>query len=291
MVRPPKPVTITAHDGTPLSATLFLPEADAWHPITVVAGATGIAQRFYAPFAEALAARGRPALTFDYRGIGKSLLGPVGRSDVRFSDWGKRDVPAVIAWAKENFPHLPLHWVGHSYGGGFGPGLAPNAGMIDRVVSVAATFGYWGEMSRPESYRVRFMAVAAMPVMLAAAGYLPGRFSGLGADLPPGVTREWRGLILNERRVFDDPVFDAGRSFALSSASMLFLHIADDPWANARAVSRIASAFTGARTTIRRLEAAPGTRIGHVGFFRASFAQSLWPVAFDWLDTAANPER
>lgn len=284
MAQSPKLISIAAKDGTPLSATLYRPQAAATGPITVVAPGSGISQRFYKPFAEALAARGRPALTFDYRGVGASLSGPVIKSKARFRDWGRLDVPAVIDWASQTYPHTPLHWVGHSYGGGFGVGLAPNAHKIARVVSVATTFGYWGDMSWPERYRAGFMAFAVMPALLGLTGHLPGRWSGLGADLPPGVGWEWRSMILNKHRVFDAPDWDARSSFAHSRADMLFLHVFDDPWANAAAVARIASAFTGARTAIRRLHAAPGESIGHVGYFRSKFAHSLWPAAFDWLD-------
>ena len=66
-------ITIAADDGVPLAAQLFLPPADTGTgPLTVVASATGVPQRYYSRFASYLAEQGRPTVTFDGRGIGRS---------------------------------------------------------------------------------------------------------------------------------------------------------------------------------------------------------------------------
>ena len=64
----PWPVTIHAADATPLSASLFRPEIVDGRAV-LVAGALGVTQRYYAPFAAWLAARGHMVMTFDLRGM------------------------------------------------------------------------------------------------------------------------------------------------------------------------------------------------------------------------------
>ncbi len=123
-------ITIAADDGAALAATLFEPaHGTPPRPLTIIASATGVPRGFYARFAEHLARHGRPALTFDYRGIGGSLREPINESTARFRDWGVIDTPGVLTWAAAHAEGRPIHWVGHSYGG-FAPGLAHNGHIV-----------------------------------------------------------------------------------------------------------------------------------------------------------------
>ncbi len=69
-------VTLTAADGYALGATLYGSGSRA----VLVMSATGVPQSYYAKFAGYLAERGFTVLTFDYRGIGRSLAGKVSSS-------------------------------------------------------------------------------------------------------------------------------------------------------------------------------------------------------------------
>ena len=69
-------VELTARDGYRLGATLFQPAAANGRAVLVMA-ATGVPQTYYGKFSAFLAARCFTVLTFDYRGIGESLHGPV----------------------------------------------------------------------------------------------------------------------------------------------------------------------------------------------------------------------
>ena len=68
---PPQPVQLTAADGYRLTA-LHYPAVGAAQARLFVAGATGVAQRFYAPFANFAASQGIDVWTLDYRGVGLS---------------------------------------------------------------------------------------------------------------------------------------------------------------------------------------------------------------------------
>ena len=91
-----------AADGRTLAAT-------AWEPArvlgaVVVASATGVPRRIYAPLAAYLAEAGLVVLTFDYRGIGGSLDRPLRSDPTRMEDWGRLDLEAALGWMRREHP-------------------------------------------------------------------------------------------------------------------------------------------------------------------------------------------
>ena len=96
-------IGIAAADGYPLTATLLEPKT-ASAPLTIIGPAVGISSRYYRKFATYLAERGRPSLTFDYRGISASRRGSLKGFPVRMRDWCILDVPGVLDWAARVYP-------------------------------------------------------------------------------------------------------------------------------------------------------------------------------------------
>lgn len=284
-------IQVAAEDGRLLAATLLTPPSGAnpAAPLTVIAGGTGIPRRYYARFAAFLAARGRLALTFDYRDTGDSRSGPVKGSQVRMRDWCTLDVPGLIAWAQREHPGRPLHWVGHSLGG-FAVGLAHNNRLISRQLNIAALSGYWRNMAPLERYRVLVVMGGLGPLIVRAFGYLPGAFLG-GEDLPGPAFLEWRRWCMSPGFMFDDLPFPEIANFRRFSAPIRFAQIEDDAWATPAAVSAMAARFTGSADCSIwpiRLADAGIRRIGHHGFFRAEHRETLWPAAAEWLDGPAR---
>src|ERR1044071_3233287 len=72
----PYAVELRAPDGEPLAAHHFAPRFAA-RGAALIVPAMGVPQAFYAPFATWLAEVGVHALTFDYRGTGRSSRRPV----------------------------------------------------------------------------------------------------------------------------------------------------------------------------------------------------------------------
>jgi predicted alpha/beta hydrolase len=285
-----KDIRIATGDGRQLAATLFAPPAgiggaNSVAPITIVAGGTGIPQRYYARFAAWLAERGRPVLTFDYRDTGASRSRSLKGSPVRMRDWGILDVPAVLAWAAEMHPGRPLHWVGHSLGG-FAVGLAHNNHLIARQLNIGTLSGYWRHMTVPERYRVCLLMGVVAPIVIRARGYFPGAYMG-GEDMPGPAFLEWRRWCLSPGFLFDDPNLPEAAHFPRLRAPVRFGQVEDDPWGTPAAVAAIAAHFTG--STDRsiwpiRLADAGARRIGHHGFFRPEHRDTLWRAAAEWLD-------
>jgi predicted alpha/beta hydrolase len=126
------PFTVIAADGFALSAVRYTGSSAASATI-IVAGATGVAQRFYRRFAEYAALGKFDVVTFDYRGLGGSAPPDLRAFEMRFRDWAQLDLDAVIRSVKDD---RPLYIVGHSYGGvafGLIPGIAA-ADAISRAL-------------------------------------------------------------------------------------------------------------------------------------------------------------
>ncbi|HWB44912.1 MAG TPA: alpha/beta fold hydrolase [Hyphomicrobiaceae bacterium] len=284
-------LSIRLPDGQVLAATLFAPQTDTARPLTIVGPAVAVRRRYYARFAAFLAESGRPALVFDYRGIGDSRTGSLVGAPITMRDWCTRDVPGVLDWAAATYPGRPIHWIGHSMGG-FATGLAHNNRLVARQLNIATLSGYWGRMAVPERYRVRVMMGIAAPLVVRALGYLPGPLIG-GEDMPGPAFLEWARWCMMPEFIFGDPTFTETANVARFRAPIRFAHISDDSWGTPAAVGHMAEHFTGSidRSTWRITPAQAGVRkIGHFGFFRPQFRDSLWREALAWLD-GESPEK
>jgi predicted alpha/beta hydrolase len=280
-------ITIAAEDNRLLAGTLFAPPegSSPAAPLTIIAGGTGIPQRYYGRFAAWLAERGRLVVIFDYRDTGRSRSGSLKGSKVSMRDWCTLDVPGVIAWAEREHPGRPLHWIGHSLGG-FASGLAHNNHRIARQLNIATLSGYWGRMAVPERYRVRLLMGVVAPLIIRARGYFPGKYMG-GEDLPAPAFLEWRRWCLSPGFLFDDATLAEASNISCLRAPVRFAQIEDDTWATPAAVEAMAARFTGSADRSIwhiRLADTGARRIGHHGFFRSEHLDTLWRSAAEWLD-------
>jgi predicted alpha/beta hydrolase len=287
-------ITLPATDGYRLGATLFLPRAVRRHAV-LINSATGVRRRLYRPFATYLASRGCAVLTYDYRGLGdsreKTALGrPKSLVDFKasLSDWAALDATAAVAWMRERYQDLPLVYVGHSFGGQ-ALGLLPNNDEISRALLIAAQAGYWKLMALPERYRVyALLSFIGIP-LTDLLGYTPG-WSGWGEDLPKGVFLQWVRWVMRERYLFDDRTVAGLDNFSKFRGAMRALCFADDPWATRAAVELLCSGFKSTQAEILTITPAQasGRRIGHFGFFRPEFRNTLWRDVAEWLGAAGQ---
>ena len=278
----PRDLTVPALDGRPLNATLFEPA----HPrvAVIVSAATATPRGYYRAFAQFLADRDAAVVTYDYRGSGDepSLLR---HSGARMRDWGELDFAGILAWMRARYPNLELMTVGHSFGG-HALLLAPNNAQIVRSVTVASQSGYWRFCSPGERFRVWVLLNALAPLAMGVLGYVPGSRLGLGEDLANGIMHEWRRWCNSPGYFFDDPSMASALARASSyTAPTLMIGLTDDLWATRPARVALASWFTHARTEqveIDPLALGLGP-VGHLGFFRARFAGTLWPHVTSYL--------
>ncbi|HUR41909.1 MAG TPA: alpha/beta hydrolase [Verrucomicrobiae bacterium] len=275
-------------DGVEIPATLYMPATPPLATLVIAAG-MGIPRRFYGRFAAAMAARGIAALTFDYRGIGEAARAVTDPRRVRFQDWGSLDLHAVLGEAFRRHPGLPVFHCGHSAGAQI-VGLTPLAEKLAGLVLVAGPRPHASQDRG--AYRVFSSLWWYVIVPLASRGrWFPARRLGFSSiDVPAGVTAEWGRWARSHRYLFS-PQFgiDTAR-YARLSQPLLAWSFSDDRYAPPASIEALLTEFPAARIERRHLRPADaGARaIGHLGFFRDAFRDTLWRETADWIERLAR---
>jgi predicted alpha/beta hydrolase len=273
-----EPVSIHT-DGAILKGYMHMPETPPQRAI-VIHPATGVPQSYYAKFARWLTTtHGAVVLTYDYRDMGLSALGPLKDARSDMADWGLKDQSAALDLLISRYPALPVWVVGHSLGGMFAS-WHERADRVERVIAVAAGPAYF--LNHP----ARFLPLVLLfwlvlgPVTTRLFGYLPGKHSGIGADLPARVFWQWRRWCLS--KTFHQ--VDWGHSmpvpdFSRYKGEATLVAIADDvmiPPPRVRLLARYYPA--AARIEYREIEpeSIGASGIGHLRVF-SERCKAAWP--------------
>lgn len=269
---------ITLQGATPLAARLFSPPSPKG--VAVINSATAVAQGYYGAFAKWLAeTRSIACLTYDYRDFGASLQGPIRDSRATMADWGIHDQQTARDWLADRFPDLPLWVIGHSLGG-FMLGYQTRLDRIDRVIAICS--GLVNFHDHPWPYK----AMAASfwwghgAALVAACGYLPGRFSGMGHDIPGPVFRQWKRWCVR-RGFWDADPSMPDRSLAGLRAPFRAVSLSDDQIGPPASVERLVQEMgpTAEHLALRPSDAGLA-KVGHIGAF-ARRSAPLWPLLVD----------
>lgn len=282
--------TITASDGTVLSARVYEPDSPD-HGNVVVGGAMGVRQDYYAPFAKWLARQGWRVTTFDYRGSGDS--GPSGSALRGFKadlfDW-TRDYEAAIDHAYAALPDRPLYLLGHSLGAQL-PGLLDNQHKVSGLLSVAAGSGYWRENAPQLKRIVPYFWFVLVPIATRLFGYFPGRKLRKVGDLPAGVIMQWRKWCLNPRYSVGAEGDAVRQRYANARFPVHAVSITDDELMTLRGTHSLVGLYENAPSQVKRLAPAElgVRRLGHFGPFRSEHEAELWPRMAGWLGALSAP--
>jgi predicted alpha/beta hydrolase len=290
-------------DGTPLQAHLYRPAAGIGRPVltagigrpVLISGGLGIPQRFYVPFARWLAGRGYLVMTFDLRGMGESRR-PEHRRSLRglqadMLTWARQDFAAAVARLHDIAQGAPVAVVGHSLGMHHAAMTdAATQRRIDLVVSVAAGSGYWRDWAAPSRRLAPLMLHLAAPVLTPVLGYFPGKALRMVGDLPGPAVRQWTrwcrhpGFAWGAQPELILPSLQSAR-FRVEAYSFT-----DDDAMSEACTRKLMAALPNARVSIRVVAPADvGLKsIGHVGAFRTSAAEHLWPLLVDSLGPDAG---
>lgn len=273
-------LTLVADDGYRLAATRYSALGQLKGNL-IMAGATGVQQRFYRRFAQHACAQGFNVLTLDYRGIGESAPRSLRGFEMSYLDWGFRDLAAAVEYLDDG--STPLFWVGHSFGG-HALGLLPNHHRITATYCFGTGAGWTGWMPKLEALRVRLLWSCILPLIVAHKGYMAWSLLGMGDDLPLGVYKDWRRWCAHPHYFFDDPAMArVAGLYAEVRMPCIFANAVDDPWAPPASRDAFIKGYRNAQLLARDLYPEKKQQpIGHMGYFRASSTE-VWDELLNWF--------
>ena len=229
-------IGVPARDGYALGATIFSPDGEP-RAVALIHPATAVPQKIYAGFAAYLAEHGFVALTYDYRGIGRSRPRSLKGFPARMRDWAEFDAEGVTTWARARWPSLPLVAVGHSVGGQ-AIGLCESSRHLSAAVLVTAQAAYWRLMKGfAEQLRVLALLRIIGPPLVALLGYMPAKRVDFGEDMPGPQFLEWGRWCMQKRYFFDDPTLAAPARYARVRIPVRAYGFTDDKWATPEAIA------------------------------------------------------
>jgi predicted alpha/beta hydrolase len=239
--------------------------------------AMGVTQSFYAPLAAWLAGEGYLVATFDYRGVGQSRRGPLKELRADILDWSRLDCGAMLDALSREAPGLPLYWIGHSLGGQIIP-FVPGHARLAKAVTIATGSGYWRENAAPLKWQAWWLWYVVAPLATATMGYFPGRRLRKVGDLPRGVMDQWRRWCLDPEYAVGAEGAGVRAQYAAVRSPVVSLSFTDDEFMSARNTASLHGFYSSAPVVHKRISPADigVRRIGHFGFFRPHFAESLW---------------
>ncbi len=273
-------VTIGTEDGFPLGGTLWQGDGDG--PLVLISSATAVPQGLYARFAAALIEAGaRAVLTYDYRGTGLSPRPQGWSRRIDYKEWALRDFPAACRTLSAVYPDREMVGLGQSHGG-HAFGLSGVSDRFSRYAMVATMSGYLGLLD--DRWAWARMNLVGVPVSLFFRD--TPRWMGIGEPMPSSCFRDWARWCRMENYFFDDPDLPETARYAEVRTPVLAIGLTDDPWATPRAVDHFMVRHSNAPVEQRWITPQEaGGRVGHLGFFRSRFAETLWPPLIRWLLT------
>lgn len=275
-------LTVTCPDQRQLAMTQFKPHA----PIgsVVIASAFGVAQSFYWPLAEFLCGQGYTAYCFDYRGTGKNE--DMVANGFCLSEWATQDIEAALCNTLET--DQPVHFIGHSVGGQI-LGLAPSSKKLTSAIFIAASAPYWKRWPRlADGLKIRVNAGFILPLVSKLYARFPSQKFGLGnQDLPSSAVRQWASWMRKPNYLFDDIFGLDCSAYKEIDIPILSLAFSDDLLAPLENINHLLGFFETADCTVKQIKPKDigAKHIGHTGFFKEKFKDSLWQDTLGFIST------
>lgn len=270
--------------GYDIELSVFKPKTSINKSI-IISSATGVLQHFYYKFASHFSELGYTVYTFDYSGIGKSNLSiaDLKRNTVDLKTWGENDQSSVIDYAKSENPKHNIIVITHSIGGQI---LAFNTHMpkIDAIITVASQSGYWKLWKGFERFKMFTFWYVLIPTLTPMFGYFPAKTFGLFENLPKQMAYQWRNWGKHKDYMLNEFNFE-DLQFKNFNKNILVLSFTKDEFASKASVDWLAEQFIHAK--LERRHIIPNdlgiANIGHFGFFRSQFKDSLWKMTDEWI--------
>jgi predicted alpha/beta hydrolase len=283
-------IKIKCTDGVELAAVILSP-LETPKAVVQINSATATPKEYYLNFAKFLVENGFVACIFDYRGVCESTPeGGLRGCTYDYMMWGQLDMPAVLDYLDEKFPNLPKLIAGHSVGGQE-VGLMPNHHKIKGMVTFATSVGYWNFM--PLGYRLQthFFFQIFTPISNFLFGYVAAKRLGLMEDLPKQIVLDWRNWCSVPEYFFNEKYYanSAQKGFFEDLTFPIQVYWTnDDPISNARSVPMFwqhVKSSEGIKIYCVKPVEIGEKAIGHFGFFRKKYKNTLWKMALEDLES------
>jgi len=252
----------------------------------VISSATGVLQKYYFKIADYFAKSGYIVYTFDYYGIGKSgsKIEALKKNTITLSEWGSIDQATIIDFAKNEFPQNKITLLTHSVGGQV-LGFNPNYKYINNIITVASQGGFWKHFQGLHKPKMWLFWHGMIPVLTPIFGYFPAKKIGLFENLPRKVVYEWAKWGQHQDYMMGHYDFE-DIYFGKIEVPMLILSFPRDSYAPKRSVDWLADQYINAKIDRKHIipENSGLEEIGHFGFFREKFSDSLWKMTLEWIE-------
>lgn len=282
-------IQLVTDDGVTIHGYHYSCASSSPKAFILIAGATGVPQRFYRSYAQAATERGFDVVTLDYRGIGESAPESLKGFEMRYLDWANKDLVAALKYTKSasqlSNESAPVFVVGHSFGG-HALGLLPNIADVKAAYVFGVGAGWHGWMPFMERLKVQLMWHLIGPILVRLKGYMGWSILGMGEDLPYGVYRDWKHWCSFPHYFFDDPKMShLADIFAKCKCDIVAANAIDDKWAQPSSRDAFFKGYTNANVINKNLspKALNMARIDHMGYFKKD-ASSIWNQSFAWLE-------
>lgn len=201
------------------------------------------------------------------------------------ADWGRFDIDAALKWALDECQGEEIIYMAHSCGGQL-VGLAPNSSRIDKAVFIACQSGYWKLWSIP--YRWGVWAVwTLIPLITPWFDDFPARALGLSSvNIPSGVARQWAKWGKSTNYLWDFISEEDIKRYQGLTFPLLSLGFSDDRYFGPPAATeKLLAYYPKARKDLKIVSPSDYKKnsIGHFGFFKEDFKQSLWKDFANWI--------
>lgn len=280
-----KDIRIEAADGFPLAATLFAPRDQPNGKAIVLGSALGVPRYIYFKLAQFLKKQGFIVLTFDYRGVHESQNSQVSGAAIKMADWGALDIDATLAWMINEYQAKELIYLGHSCGGQL-LGMAPHATEISKAIFVASQSGYWKLWPFPLHWGV-WCVWNLIPVIAQFTDNFPARILQLSSvDIPSGVAKQWAQWGKSPNYLWDFIPSEDNNRYQELSFPLLSIGFSDDRYLGPpKSVDKLLSYYPSTQPDLQIKTPSDYNRksIGHFGFLKEEFHDTLWQELASWL--------
>ena len=267
---------IETRNGNNLSSTFYFPDGEMKGAVIIVP-AMGVTQQYYESFASWLKNQGYMVATFDYYGTGLSQSGKLQNTSVTITDWANFDCAAMIDAVSKQADGKPLYWIGHSLGGQL-LGMVPNLHLVSKAISIASGSGYWLDNVPSLKWRVWWLWYFVVPLTIRIYGYFPGKRLRKVGDLPKGVISQWRKWCLNPEYMVGAEGMETREKYKKVTTPIFSFSFTDDELMSKKNIDSLNGFYATSKIETNRITPEQiGTKhIGHFGFFKAKFKDSLW---------------